>query len=160
VIGPTRARAAFVLSLALAASVIVGTAGPAAAARTATASPDLTGPPPAAWRPVSQSAESGGIAMAPGTNGRLFVAIQRATSTVVAGFDSNGRLLAGWPRTFSGWTDCWIGAALTDGSVRLLSGRGACVAALLSGRRQRGRRGPALGCPGLEARLWLRQPPT
>lgn len=119
VIGPTRARAAFVLSFALAASVVVGTAAPASAARTAAAA-DLTGPPPAAWRPVSQSAESGAIAMAPGTNGRLFVAIERTTSTVVAGFDSSGRLLAGWPRSLSGWTDCWIGAAPTDGSVRLV----------------------------------------
>jgi hypothetical protein len=58
--------------------------------------------------------------MAPGTSGRLFVAIERASSTVVAGFDASGRLLPGWPRTLSGWTDCWIGTVRTDGSVRLV----------------------------------------
>lgn len=123
-IAPTRARVALVVSLVLAASVAVGPGTPAVAGRTATPAPDLAGPP-AAWRPVAQSAESGSVAMTPGTNGRLFVAIDRSSSTathsaVVAGFDSRGRLLPGWPRTLRGWTHCWIGAVLTDGSVRLV----------------------------------------
>lgn len=113
------------IALLAAAAIAVGLAAPASAVPLA-ADPDDGGspPPPAAWRPVAQAIESGGVAMAPGTNGRLFVAIGRPASTVVAGFDSSGRLLAGWPRTLSGWTDCWIGAVLADGSVRLVcSGR-------------------------------------
>lgn len=113
--------ARLVIALIAAASLGLGVAAPTSARLIAGSPAERAAPPPTAWRPVASSIGSADdVRLAPGTNGRLFVAIRRSSSTVVAGFDASGRLLAGWPRTLSGWTDCWIGATLTDGSIRLV----------------------------------------
>jgi hypothetical protein len=73
------------------------------------------------WAPVHGDAGSTASAeMAPGTGGRLFVAVGSSTGTVVAGFDAQGRLLAGWPVSLGTWTDCWLGTVRLDNSVRLV----------------------------------------
>jgi hypothetical protein len=111
-----------VIGFIAAASLAIGSvapvsAGPIAAPRTDAAALFAA----TSWRPVARSISSADdVRLAPGTNGRLFVAIRRTSSTVVAGFDSSGRLLAGWPRTLTAWTDCWIGTVAIDGSVRLV----------------------------------------
>ncbi len=126
----TSRSCAHTIPLALAflasAALVLGAVAPAAAGPVPSAGP--TGPttmPPAAWQPVAGSAESADdVRMAPGTNGRLFISIRSGVSTRVTGFDARGRLLAGWPVTLTGWTDCWIGAVAVDGSVRLVCHNG------------------------------------
>jgi hypothetical protein len=110
------------VALLVAAVLALGAVAPAAATRAPSAAPPRSSAvPPAAWQPVTGSAESADdVRMAPGTNGRLFVAIRRAGGTLVSGFSARGRLLAGWPVILTGWSDCWIGAVAVDSSVRLV----------------------------------------
>lgn len=110
------------LAFLASAALVFGAVAPAAAGPVPSAGrPGTAAVPPAAWQPVAGSAnDSDDVRMAPGTSGRLFVAIRSGASTRVTGFDARGRLLAGWPVTLTGWTDCWIGAVAGDSSVRLV----------------------------------------
>jgi len=120
------ARRASVL-LALGIGTALGVAAPAPESTAARSTPPGTTLDPgaalaaASWQPVHRSAAwADDVRMAPGTGGRLFVAIRGATSTRVAGFDARGGLLAGWPVSLTGWTDCWLGSVTVDNSVRLV----------------------------------------
>jgi hypothetical protein len=74
-----------------------------------------------AWHPVHGDAGSTANAeMAPGTGGRLFVAVGGEHGTVVAALDARGGLIAGWPVELNGWTACWLGTVQANNSVRLV----------------------------------------
>jgi hypothetical protein len=60
------------------------------------------------------------VRMAPGPDGRLYVVVRGEGTSTIIGLDARGRLLAGWPRALTDWTDCWIGVVKSDGSVRLV----------------------------------------
>ncbi len=103
---------------------LLGFAPPGSAASRPDA-PDVTALAPSidALLPVPRSSVgSDDVKMAPAPSGRLFIAIRRPASTVIAGLDARGRLLAGWPKLLDGWTGCSIGTVASDSSVRLVCG--------------------------------------